>query len=438
MNETPPPGRGTRSASQLIRNAAALMTSSVGTALLGVLFWAYAARSTDPSRIGRASAELAAMVLLANLADVGVGSLLLRFLAGAGRRTRRFVSRCYAACTTFGLALAVAYVALGFPDRFLPGGLGWRVLFVGATVFWTIFVLQDSVLIGLRESRWVPVENILFAALKIVLLPVYLSVSAAQGIFLAWAAPVVLAVAAVSFYLFRKKIPAHERDSVEEPNFPTARELASFVVAQYANSLVGTIAGALMPLIVIYRLGATANGHFYLPWACVIAFSQLVWGLSTSFVVEAVFDVDQMRQHVDRMLRVVGFFLLPILVVGIVFAPLLLGIFGKSYAATGTTLLRLLLLATPGTMVTAFYTSFIWLERRAWWLAARQALNSLVLLGGSLLLLGHLGILGVGVASLATELLQAVIILPGALRRYRAVRAGRPSFQVIARRAEDT
>jgi len=73
-----------------------------------------------------------------------------------------------------------------------------------------------------------------------------------------------------------------------------------------------------------------------------------------------------MRLHVDRTVRLVLLLLLPGVIVGVALAPYVLRVFGATYAAHGTTLLRLLLLGLPGTAVTSFFTSFLWLERRMW------------------------------------------------------------------------
>lgn len=54
-------------------------------------------------------------------------------------------------------------------------------------------------------------------------------------------------------------------------------------------------------------------------------------------------------------------------------------------------------------------------------LALRQLANATVFLGTTLLLMGHFGLIAVGIASLVTEVLQAVIFLPGAISRYRIV-----------------
>src|ERR1039458_3209837 len=166
------------------------------------------------------------MMFPANLAQLGFTTIFDRFLPVTGDRTRAFVVRAYAMCTSVALVAAIVYVLAGFGHNFIPASLGWRVLFVVSVVLWTIFVLQDSVLTGLRATRWVPVENILFSSAKIALLPVFLVVSAHRGLFLAWTTPVFAAVGAVSWYIFRKRIPRHEARSEEHtPELQSLRHL---------------------------------------------------------------------------------------------------------------------------------------------------------------------------------------------------------------------
>src|ERR1039457_5303012 len=249
----------------LIQNAIALMISSGGTAVLGVVFWAVAAHLSTASALGRTAAEIAAMLLLATLAQLSYGSIFERFLPVAGEFTFNFVKRAYLLCTAFGLVLAAGYLALGFGRSFLPSSLGWKLLFVVAVVLWTIFALQDSVLIGLRASRWVAVENIAISVGKLVLLPVAVAMTANEGIFVAWTAPVIPAIIAISWYLFRRRIPEHASTSMSTEELPSTRSLIVLASAQYASLLSSVFLPSIVTLTVIERLGATANAHYYLP-----------------------------------------------------------------------------------------------------------------------------------------------------------------------------
>src|ERR1035437_4150069 len=252
-------------AGNLIQNAVALMLSSGGTAVFGLVFWAAAAHLAKAEDIGLASAEIVAVTLIANLSQLSYTTIFDRFLPVTGNQTRRFVTRAYTMCALVGFIVAVVYVYAGFGRRFIPSSLGWRALFVVAVVLWTIFVLQDSVLTGLRSTRWVPVENILCALAKLALLPAFLVFTARQGIFLAWTTPVFAAVGAVSWYIFRKRIPRHEAVHHARGDFPSTRELVSLGAGQYAIALVSTLQSGLVTLIVIDRLGAVAEAHYYLP-----------------------------------------------------------------------------------------------------------------------------------------------------------------------------
>src|ERR1035437_2190713 len=406
----------------LIQNAVALMVSSGGVAGLGVVFWATAAHLATTQEVGRASAEIVAMSLLANLAQLSFTTIFDRFLPVTGNRTRVFVTRAYAMCTFAALLAAIVYMLAGFGHGFIPSPLGWRALFVAAVILWTIFVLQDSVLTGLRATRWVPVENILFSMSKIALLPAFLLVTSGQGLFLAWTVPVVAATAAVSWYLFRQRIPTHEASKPSSEKFPSTRELISLGFGQYATSLVSTLRTSIVALVVFARLGPVAEAHFYLP-ALISSggVGVLLWNLVTSFLVEASTDPKELRQHANVTIRAGIIVLIPSISIGVAFAPEFLRIFGASYAATGTTLLRMLLLSLPGTAVSAFYYSLAWLDRRVWFLAGRSLVGNAIYFAVIFTLIGHFGILSVGIASLVWSGLQVIFFLPISIRRCQAI-----------------
>jgi O-antigen/teichoic acid export membrane protein len=85
-------------ASRLVQNAVALMISSVGSAILGVAFWGVAAHLASATAVGRMSAEITAMILLATLAQLSFGTIFERFLPVAGAHTKDFVIRAYVMC----------------------------------------------------------------------------------------------------------------------------------------------------------------------------------------------------------------------------------------------------------------------------------------------------------------------------------------------------
>jgi O-antigen/teichoic acid export membrane protein len=408
-------------AGRLVRNAVNLIISGAGSAAFGLAFWGVAAHVAQPKTIGRTSAELAAMTLLATLAQLSFGSTFERFLPVAGEQTRLMVTRAYVLCVSIALVLAIVYVTSGLAHTFLPTSFVWRALFVGAVVCWTIFALQDSVLVGLRATRWVPVENILYSIAKLALIPAFMLVTAQQDILLAWLTPVIPVLIVVNWYLFAKRIPEHMAMNSSSEKLPSIRLLISLTIAQYSTLLVTVLSGSVVTLIVIDRLGAVASAHYYLPAQIAGGVAAALWSIDRSFLVEASSEPDALRRHARVALRAGLVVLTASVVLGEILAPEILGVFGRTYAADGTTLLRMFLLSLPGSAITVFYSSFAWIDKRVWILTIREIVSSVVYFAVIFLLIGHFGILAIGIASLVQSGLQGILFLPLIIRRYRRI-----------------
>jgi O-antigen/teichoic acid export membrane protein len=322
-------------------------------------------------------------------------------------------------CSVFALILATIYSTSGLAHRFLPSALVWRSFFIVGVVLWTIFALQDSVLVGLRASKWVPVENILFGAMKLALLSVLVASVPSQGIFLAQVSPVVLTIIFVSRYIFAKRIPEHMQLKAPKESLPRSRELILLAGAQYATLLFSVLIPAVVTLIVIQRLGAVANAHYYVPALITGSLSIFLLSVYRSFIVEATSEPHALRHHTNTVITAMSIILVPSVIVGVIFAPLILRVFGTTYALHSTTLLRMLLLALPMSAVSIFYGAFAWLDRRVWWMALRDLISAVIYFTVLFTMIGRHGILAIGYASLVTSALQGIFFLPVAIRRYR-------------------
>ena len=403
----------------LIKNAAALMISSAVSAIIGLVFWGASAHLESPATVGRNSAEIAALALLGLLSQLSFTTTFERFIPVAGTRTRSFVARAYVLCGGVALVLALLYVFLGIGHSFLPSSLLWRAFFVVSVILWTIFGLQDSALVGLRSARWVPVENISYSLAKLALLPLFIMWSANQGIFVAWMFPVVWLIIAVNWYLFRKRIPEHQARGRASERLPSTRQLIALSGAQYASLLVTVLTSSITTLVVIDRLGAVANAHYYIP-AQISGGAVLALGaIMRSFLVEAASEPSALRHLVRTTLRATVVLILPAMVFGLVFAPQILDIFGRSYSDQGTTLLRMLLLSLPAIAITSFYATFAWLDRHVWWFAIREVVSAIIFFSVFLALLRHFGILAIGIGSLIESGVQGFFFLPILIKRYR-------------------
>ncbi|MGO8907177.1 MAG: hypothetical protein ACLQMH_16390 [Solirubrobacteraceae bacterium] len=401
--------------SRMTVNAVSLMSATLATNALGLVFWAVVARVDGPRAVGGAFAEISALILLSTLAQLNLTQIFIRFVPGAGRLTRPFIVRGYLTVTALALVAASAFVASGLGTGVVRASLPDRILFVVAAALFAIFALQDSVLTALRIAHWVPVENISFAAAKLALLPVLAFLPARMGIVAAWVLPMAAAVAIVNTLLFRGAVGRTRR--LISGYLPVRRRLASFLAAEYAAGLCVTATVQLMPLLVLWRLGAVNEAYFTLPWLIRMGILVLLWNVNASFVVEALTS----GAYTPRLLRR-GFQLWGAVVVGAVLvcclgAPLLMRFEGPTYVAHSTTLLRLIGLSVPFTAVTVLYGVFAWLEQRLWRLVAIQAGSGLLLGALSLALMPRLGIAAVGWANLAAQAIAAALMAPSLYAR---------------------
>ena len=144
----------------LFHNAYFLMLSSGFMSVLGLPFWALAARLYSARSVGLAAAAISAMSLVSGIGGLGMSDILTRYLPIAARRTRAMILTIYLGTGVATLVLAAAAAATSHlwspPLAFLADDPGWFALFVAASVTWTIFTLEDNVMTALHETRWVP------------------------------------------------------------------------------------------------------------------------------------------------------------------------------------------------------------------------------------------------------------------------------------------
>ena len=398
-------------------NALSLMTATVATNALGLVFWTEAARIGTPRVVGRAAAAIAALTLLATISQLNLTNVFVRLLPSAGRLGRRLIARGYVAVVALSLAVGVVYVFGGLGDGVVRGGIATQIAFVLAVPVLAVFALQDSVLTALRRAPWVAAENISFATGKLALLPALLLLPIGGGIVISWVVPAAVAVTVVSALLFCRLLRGLEHT---EGTLPPRRRLMSFVAGEYVTAVWATAATQLMPLIVVWRLGPAQVAYFTLPWLISMGITLLLWNVASAFVVELAGARDRSGELLQRTLLLWAGVVGAALAVCVFAAGPLLSVSGASYAAHGTELLRLIGCSAPFTALVALYCMLMWIDQRVWLLAAFQAASGVALLAATLVLLPRLGLVAVGWANLGVQALAAIATLPLTARRMRA------------------
>jgi O-antigen/teichoic acid export membrane protein len=404
--------------SPLFRNAYALMVNTGTTGLLGVAYWLLAARHYSAVDVGRASAAYSAMNLVSGFTAANIVGAITRFIPQSGRRTSALVLRAYLFSSV--ASVIVAGLFLLTVSRWGASYAEFRgmipaLLFTVCVIAWGIFTLQDGVLTGLRNAVWVPVENGTFGIVKIVLLLAFAAAIPSTGIDISWMLPVIVSLPLVNFLIFARLMPDHERLTKDRPP-PTVRQIGRFLAGDYTGALCVLAISNLVPIAVAIRVGPDMNAYFYMAWTIGGMLFMLAVNMATSLTVEGVFDTGALAANCRAALRRTMLLLIPLAVAMALLAPVALGLFGRRYAAYGTPILEMLAIATVPKAFSELYLGVLRAQSRTRAIAVIQIVRCVLMLGLALALTDAIGMVGAGVAVVASESVVAVIIAPG-LRR---------------------
>lgn len=405
----------------LYRSGYALVANTVGTTVVGFVFWAVAAHLYDRQALGRSSALIAALVGVSSLAQLNLVNALPRFLPQAGRRSGHLISYSYAASSTAALAAGLAFVTvlprLNSQWQFLAGSAPLAVMFVAAAIVWGVFALQDAALTGLHHAVVVPVENTAYGVCKLLLLVGVAGSLPSTGIFVSWVIPLAITVPAVNWLIFRRYLKG--RDSAAAAPGLRARAVLRHASIDYVGSLFGQAYGNLLPLVILSTLGAAANGNFFIAWTIAAGLQLVAVNFGTSLLVEGAAAHDRLAELTRGVLVRCAVATVPGAAVLLLAAGPILSIYGHEYAVHAAGLLGLLAVASLPRCLVVVTWSLDRIEGRVGRAAWTQLALAVLVLGGSGLLVRLTGIDGAGLAWLGGNLVIAIVRFPTIARAAR-------------------
>jgi len=406
----------------LYQSAYAWMVSTAVSAVLGILYWVLAARFYTPEAVGANAAIISALIFLSGISQVNLMSVLLRFIPSAGKQTGRLIAYSYGISLLLSAVLgSIGFLALrAWPTMldFMEVTSSFVVWFILATMIWCIFALQDSALTGLRATVWVPVGNIGYGIIKIIVLIVGARLWPVYGIFASWVAPLLLIVLPINLLIFGRLIPRHVQatEGAAAPLQP--RYLLKYVGGNYLGSLFTLTSMRLLPIIVALQVGPAANAYFYVAWTMASSLKLVAINMTSALTVEGAADHTSLNRHSHRFLFLLVGLFIPVVGLIAAAAPLILRFSGQVYAAEGTAALRLLTLSVLPAVVTSVYLSLARAQNRTTGIVLAQGAFCLLSLVTAAIAVTYYGITGVGVALILSELLVAAVLLLTELRPY--------------------
>jgi O-antigen/teichoic acid export membrane protein len=413
------------------------MASTVGTSGLGYLYWMVAARELPGPSIGTATALISAATVLSMMANLGIGHMFIQRLpASADPEWSRIVSAgLLTGCAATAAAAAAAVVLLpglaaGF--AFLAGPPGAAGL-VATAVALTASTLLDYVYVAHRASHGMLWRNLALAAGKVLALAglTAAGLGTAAAVVLAWTVPSV----AVTAFTLRTGLPRLR------PGWRPRAAGAGAELGHVRRSLTGhhlvnlAQAGpsAVLPVLVTARLGTAENAYFYVAWMTASVLFMVSPAVASALYAERTNDAAARSASLPRaalvVLVVIGGPALVLFLAG----DRILNLFSAHYAAEGSALLKLLVLAAIPDAITNLAVAHwrsLGLLRRC---LCVNLLMAAVCLTLTWLWLPTAGIEAAGLAWLAGQSAGALMVAVPALRARRRRRAAARRRPVVRR-----
>jgi O-antigen/teichoic acid export membrane protein len=398
----------------LARNSVLIMASAVGTSGLGYLFWMVAARTLPPSAVGAATALISAATVVSMLSNLGIGHMFIQRLPGTSPGTwSRIVSGgllsgvVATVLISIVTTLVLPRLAANFAVLSAPALLATAVALTAST-------LLDYVFVAHRASHGMLWRNLALAAGKVLALPALTAAGlhSPAALLLAWTLPS-FAVTAVTCLVSpgRLKPGARLTGAGIGQEIPHVR---GALTGHHLINLAQAGPGALLPVLVTARLGASDNAHFYVAWMTASVLFMVSPAVASAFYAErsnATGRPVPLARAAAVVLAVIG---APALVL---FAGggRILGEFSAGYAAGGLLLKILVVAALPDAITNLAVAHWRSLGefRRCLRLNLAMAATCLVL---TWLWLPRLGIAAAGLGWLAGELAGAVLVATVAIR----------------------
>ncbi len=402
------------------RNGYALIFSAGVTSALGMLYWILAARTYSTEVVGVNSAIISSMVLLANIAQLSMSDVLNRTIPTAHKATRRVILTAYTLSSATAVVAALLFILgekLGsHPLALLASTPALTLGFAFAAATWGIFVLQDSALIGLRQAIWVPVENLIYSVLKIGLLIAFAVIVPQYGVFASWTLAVVVMLPPVNLLIFRRLIPRHIQQTSGQAAPIRIGKIVRLAAGDSIASLFSNVTTSVIPLLILDRAGASANAYYFLSWQVAYSLYLVSRQMGMAFVTEAAGNPSKLGVYSYQVFRQTLRLVAVAVILMMLGAPLVLQLFGKTYADEAITVLRLLCLSALPNIVTTIYVSIARVQGHGRRIIAVNAGLGIPVILLSLWLLPLYGIAGVGLAWLLSQTVVAAILLATALR----------------------
>ena len=324
----------------LLRNSFLLALNVVIGSTAGFVYWTLAARLYGTRDVGAAGAVTAMLPLVTTCASLGLAEMLVRHFAREANQARMLLRSTSVVVSVCGLLGSLWWLLAGdrsplrevSTDHYSLLLLLWAVIASGAGL------LTTATMIAARRPDLVLVESSAGALVRIGSL-VLLRDLGASGILASFALGA--SAATITGWVLIAVIVRPRRDSGSN----LSRDQRRFALVNWTTSLVSMTPRAAAATLIVWRAGTEVAAWVAIPLMMLPMLTIAPSVLGRSLFAEASSSPGDLHRMLRKaVVAALGFTGTGMLVV-LVAAPTLLGLFGEEYVRESSTMLRLLAVA---------------------------------------------------------------------------------------------
>lgn len=391
------------------RNAGYLIVNSGISMALGFVFWIIVARFYDVAEVGYGSTLLSVMGFLAYFGTLGFGFGIIRFFPVSDDKAGLLNSSfTFTMLTTVVISLIfLAGISWWSPElEFVREYPVFLVAFVIFSVAATMHSIAQQTFVASRRTGFAVAQGTIFSLFRLILAVVFAYFWGKFGIFSSQGLAYAISLGICLIIFIPRILPGYR--PLPSIKIQAGSSLIRFSFANYIGEGLWTLPSWLLPIIILNLLGAESNAYYYIAWSMSSLLLAICMGLSFSLFAEGSNQTESVGNNLKSSLKLIILVLIPVAAVMAVFGDKLLLLFGREYSIEGTQLLRLFVVATLPASLNILYISVARVEKNLKGLIAVNGTIAIATLVLSYIAIPGIGIFGVGISWLATQIAVAV------------------------------
>lgn len=374
----------------------------------GFFFWALCARLYSAEKIGLATALISLTSFITAFSLFGLNTSVIRFLPSS-KNKNDLINTVFILISIITIIISII-VLISLPLIspkliFLHDYPLFEVFFILFMIVSSLNSITDSMFIANRKSEYILIVDTIMSGVKLIT-PFFLVSLGTYGIFYGYATSINIAFILSIFFI----VSQFNYSFTPKINKELVIELWRFSFGNYLANVIGMISTTITPILIINILGSATAAYYYMPSMIIVFVQTISRSMSYSMIAEGAHTEQKLKPLFIRSLIGTYFITIPLAAIIAIAGPTILSIFGKSYSNEGLSFLQLTLISLIISIPNTFSYTVLTIKKKVKKIILISALNSLISLILTLLLLQK-GLNGLGIANVLLQVVMFFVYL---------------------------